>query len=151
MPIKYYCPKCHRRFLEWGAEKLAFACPNPDCEAEQLVLMESTTLEAPEKPKLKKVKRKKTPPVIPMGDDFDVDEAMVDMPLEDEDFEDVEVEEEELEAEEAEEVEEVMEETTDEFEEEVAVEEDIEPDEADDEIVDDDLGSGELPLDTEEL
>lgn len=151
MPIKYYCPKCHRRFLEWGAEKLSHSCPNPDCAAESLVLMESTTLEAPEKPKLKKVKRKKTPPVIPMGDDFDVDEAMVDMPLEDEDFEDVEVEEEE-EAEEVEETEEVLEETADDFEEEVVeVADDLETDDADEEIADDDLSGGGLPLDTEEL
>lgn len=149
MPIKYYCPKCHRRFLEWGAEKLSHTCPNAECESAALVLMESTTLEAPEKPKLKKVKRKKTPPVIPMGDDFDVDEAMVDMPLEDEDFEDVEVEEEETE--EVEEAEEVLEETTDDFDEEAEATEDLEADEADEEIADDDLNGGDLPLDTEEL
>ncbi|HNY86575.1 MAG TPA: hypothetical protein P5141_02220 [Candidatus Hydrogenedentes bacterium] len=150
MPIKYYCPKCHRRFLEWGAEKLSHTCPNPECGSESLVLMESTTLEAPEKPKLKKVKRKKTPPVIPLGDDFDVDEAMVDMPLEDEDFEDVEVEEEELETEEVEETEEVLEETADDFEEEAEATDDLEADDTEEEIADDDLG-GDLPLDTEEL
>lgn len=27
MPIKYYCPKCQRRFTEWGAEKIGFRCP----------------------------------------------------------------------------------------------------------------------------
>lgn len=150
MPIKYYCSKCHRRFLEWGAEKLSHTCPNPECASEPLKLMESTTLEAPEKPKLKKLKRKKTPPVIPMGDDFDVDDAMVDMPLEDEDFEDVEVEEEETE--EAEETEEVLEEAADDFEEEVVgVVEDLDADDGDEEIADDDLGGGGLPLDTEEL
>ncbi len=30
MPLKYYCPKCSKRYVEWGAEKLAFKCP--DCE-----------------------------------------------------------------------------------------------------------------------
>jgi len=27
MPIKYECPKCGRRFADWGAEKLGFKCP----------------------------------------------------------------------------------------------------------------------------
>ena len=29
MPVKYECPKCKRRFVEWGAEKLSYLCP--DC------------------------------------------------------------------------------------------------------------------------
>ena len=29
MPSKYYCPKCDKRFIDWGAEKLGFKCP--DC------------------------------------------------------------------------------------------------------------------------
>jgi hypothetical protein len=28
MPIKYTCPKCNRRFTQWGAEKFGFKCPN---------------------------------------------------------------------------------------------------------------------------
>lgn len=27
MAVKYQCPKCDRRFLDWGAEKLGFKCP----------------------------------------------------------------------------------------------------------------------------
>lgn len=27
MPVKYECPKCGRRFTEWGAEKVGFKCP----------------------------------------------------------------------------------------------------------------------------
>ena len=27
MPLKYYCPKCEKRFVDWGAEKLGFKCP----------------------------------------------------------------------------------------------------------------------------
>ena len=27
MPIKYTCPKCGRRFTQWGAEKAGFKCP----------------------------------------------------------------------------------------------------------------------------
>jgi len=28
MPVKYHCPKCHRRFAEWGAEKVGYKCPH---------------------------------------------------------------------------------------------------------------------------
>ena len=28
MAIKYTCPKCNRRFTQWGAEKFGFKCPN---------------------------------------------------------------------------------------------------------------------------
>lgn len=36
MPIKYECPKCGRRFAEWGAEKLGFKCPMDDnCPGDQ--------------------------------------------------------------------------------------------------------------------
>tara|TARA_R110001592_G_scaffold267474_1_gene533545 strand:+ start:136 stop:453 length:318 start_codon:yes stop_codon:yes gene_type:complete len=34
MPLKYYCPKCSKRFVDWGAEKLGFKCP--DCDGETL-------------------------------------------------------------------------------------------------------------------
>lgn len=34
MPLKYYCPKCDKRFVDWGAEKLGFKCP--DCTDETL-------------------------------------------------------------------------------------------------------------------
>lgn len=54
MPIKYHCPSCNRRFVDWGAEKLEFKCP--DCEGEKLVLVgadkESGT--AVQKPSLKR-------------------------------------------------------------------------------------------------
>jgi len=26
--IKYFCPKCGKKFVEWGAEKFNFKCPN---------------------------------------------------------------------------------------------------------------------------
>ncbi len=146
MPIKYYCPKCHRKFLEWGAKKMSFSCPNAECAAESLHIVDATTLEAPEKPKLKKVKRKKAPPV-PLGDDFDVDEGMVDMPLEDEDFEDVDAEDEEVEVEEEAEVEEVVE-VADDFDPVVEVVDDTEADEDD---AADDYEPDEIPLDEEEI
>ena len=34
MPLKYYCLKCDKRFVDWGAEKLGFKCP--DCEGQPL-------------------------------------------------------------------------------------------------------------------
>ncbi|MFP4499516.1 MAG: hypothetical protein ACLFTT_00820 [Candidatus Hydrogenedentota bacterium] len=37
MPVKYECPKCGRRFAEWGAEKLGFKCPHDErCPASAL-------------------------------------------------------------------------------------------------------------------
>jgi hypothetical protein len=30
MPGKYVCPKCGRRFTEWGAEKFGFKCPTDE-------------------------------------------------------------------------------------------------------------------------
>lgn len=30
MTIKYECPKCNRKFTEWGAEKLGFRCPHDE-------------------------------------------------------------------------------------------------------------------------
>ncbi len=149
MAIKYYCPKCHKRFVEWGAKKSGFKCPSLDCSLEELKLMDSAVhIEAVEKPKLKRVKRKKTPPV-PLGEDFDVDEGMVVMPLEDEDFEDVESEEEEAEIEEVEEVEEVID-GADEF---VVVEDivGVEDVDVDDTIGDDieEFEGDEMPLEEE--
>lgn len=48
MPVKYHCPKCERRFVDWGAEKLGFKCPA--CPNEELVRVganEGQTLTAP--------------------------------------------------------------------------------------------------------
>ena len=123
---------------------MGFKCPNADCEKEELKLMDSAVhIEAVEKPKLKRVKRKKTPPV-PIGEDYDVDEGMVVMPLEDEDFEDVESEEEEAEIEEVEEVEESIE-GGDKF----AAVEDIEG--VEDVDVDDSIGEDMEDFDGEEM
>lgn len=47
MPIKFHCPKCGTRYVEWGAEKLGFVCPH--CEGQKLVRLGSVTspIEAP--------------------------------------------------------------------------------------------------------
>lgn len=34
MPLKYFCPKCDKRYVDWGAEKLDFKCP--DCKDQAL-------------------------------------------------------------------------------------------------------------------
>jgi hypothetical protein len=36
MAIKYECPKCERRFVEWGAKKLNFLCPDCNVPLERL-------------------------------------------------------------------------------------------------------------------
>ena len=33
MPLKFYCPKCEKRFIDWGAEKLGFKCSTCTGEA----------------------------------------------------------------------------------------------------------------------
>ena len=35
MPVKYHCPKCGKRFVDWGAEKVGFLCPH--CESVELL------------------------------------------------------------------------------------------------------------------
>ena len=54
MPIKYHCPSCNRRFVDWGAEKLEFKCP--DCEGEKLILVgaDKESGAASQKPSLKR-------------------------------------------------------------------------------------------------
>lgn len=66
MAVKYHCPKCDKRYVEWGAKKLDFQCP--DCEEEKLVQIGSenspsgTKAKAKAKAKAKKasLKRRKT-------------------------------------------------------------------------------------------
>ena len=57
MPIKYYCRKCGKRYVEWGAEKLGFQCP--DCSDEQLIRVGT----GPQRPSRKPSLRKRTAPV----------------------------------------------------------------------------------------
>ena len=37
MAAKYICTKCNRKFVDWGAEKMGFQCP--DCEESPLELV----------------------------------------------------------------------------------------------------------------
>ena len=66
MAVKYHCPKCDKRYVEWGAKKLDFQCP--DCEEEKLVQIGSGNSGAKPKAKAKakkaSLKRKKAKKVV---------------------------------------------------------------------------------------
>ena len=56
MAIKYHCPKCGKRYIDWGAEKAGFKCP--DCEDEELVRVGENDQTIGRKPSLRRsVKR----------------------------------------------------------------------------------------------
>ena len=63
MASKYICSQCERKFVDWGAEKLEFKCP--DCDDSPLEVIGFTPAakaKAKKKPSLKKraVKKKAT-------------------------------------------------------------------------------------------
>ena len=48
MAVKYFCPKCGLRFVDWGAEKLGFKCPAcPEQELIRVGANEGPSLAAP--------------------------------------------------------------------------------------------------------
>ena len=61
MAVKYHCPKCDKRFVDWGAEKLGFKCP--DCEDEKLVRIGMSEAKPARKPTLKR--KAKVAKVVP--------------------------------------------------------------------------------------
>ncbi|MCC6144552.1 MAG: hypothetical protein IT368_12165 [Candidatus Hydrogenedentes bacterium] len=102
MAVKYHCPKCGRRFAEWGAEKLGFQCPHDDLcphdaegEAIELVKQGSQDDGGKSKPSLKrKAKAKRAVAVAPPVSTSDDDE-LIDAPAGDEDFAEVDGDDEE--------------------------------------------------------
>lgn len=84
MPAKYECPRCEKRFVEWGAEKLNFKCPT--CTGEQLVRVGSSDDRPVKRPTL----RKRAAKVARVRDE----EVVVPVPdaVEDEEFVEEEVE-----------------------------------------------------------
>lgn len=56
MAIKYQCPKCKSRYVEWGAEKLGFNCPH--CEDQKLVRAGASGLLGDSAPTLKRRPKK---------------------------------------------------------------------------------------------
>ncbi len=86
MSVKYECPKCDRRFLDWGAEKLAYQCP--ECQGVGLQRLGAQEESSAPAPKLKrkpaaKVKAERSAPatlsesndLAAMPDELEDDEA----------------------------------------------------------------------------
>jgi hypothetical protein len=78
MPVKYQCPKCRRRFAEWGAEKLGFKCPQDELcpsgagdESIELVRMGSSDEKTSRKPAVRRLSRRAVPgvPAAEEGED----------------------------------------------------------------------------------
>lgn len=95
--VKYYCPLCGRRFVEWGAEKMEFKCPTDVCKGGTLIPVGSSADELDDKPELKRTKKRKaaaapTPP--PALDIVEIDSAFIESDDVDDDEEEDEIEEE---------------------------------------------------------
>lgn len=56
MALKYHCRKCGKKYVEWGADKLRFLCPQ--CDGEELVRVGGSGGAPPKKPSLKRTARK---------------------------------------------------------------------------------------------
>jgi DNA-directed RNA polymerase subunit RPC12/RpoP len=75
MPIKYHCPKCGKRYVDWGAEKVGYRCP--DCDDEELVRMGQPTGSNASRaaaPTLRRKKKKKAaPPPVAVPEEVAID------------------------------------------------------------------------------
>lgn len=71
MAVKYHCRKCGKRFLDWGAEKLGYKCP--DCDGEQLIRVGSPDDKVVKRPSLKRKPRARVVPV-PVEEELVIDE-----------------------------------------------------------------------------
>lgn len=78
MPVKYQCPRCERRFVDWGAEKLGFKCP--DCAGEELIRLGIREDQILQPPKLKR----RVKAVAPRVEEEDFSLAAVEFEAEDE-------------------------------------------------------------------
>lgn len=65
MAVKYHCKKCGKRFIDWGAEKLGFKCPD---DGDELVRAGASDEKAAKRPALKR-RAKKAVPAIPLEDE----------------------------------------------------------------------------------
>ncbi|HNR30342.1 MAG TPA: hypothetical protein PKI11_05595 [Candidatus Hydrogenedentes bacterium] len=92
MPVKYKCPKCERRYVEWGAEKYGFKCPH--CVQEELVRLGAVEQSSSRQTSMKRRLRRPAPQPVP-----DEEAEMLEV-VEAPAPEDVDEEEEELEEEE---------------------------------------------------
>ncbi len=71
MAVKYFCPKCERRFVDWGAEKLGFKCPA--CPDEELIRVGANEGQSLAAPRLTRRPVKAVKPVI--DDEISLTEA----------------------------------------------------------------------------
>ena len=85
MPVKYECPRCGRRFTEWGAEKHGFKCPGdkwcPEDRPDEIELVRMGTADdrGGKRPSLKRhVRRPATVAPVPVPDDEDLSSEVVD-------------------------------------------------------------------------
>ena len=62
MAVKYHCPKCEGRYVEWGAQKLGFMCPH--CEGQTLIRSGASAAAAETAPALRR-RPKKVEPTAP--------------------------------------------------------------------------------------
>ncbi len=100
MAVKYICPKCGRRFVDWGAEKMGFKCNTPECLGETLVLLNGGD-DDQERPTLKRTKKRKAiVPSAPVELDLnDMEDGYIESDEEDagdEESDEVELEDDEL-------------------------------------------------------
>ena len=97
MAVKYICPVCGRRFVDWGAEKLGFKCPGEECKGATLILPGSGDEDQEDKPSLKRSRKRKVvaPPVMDIAD---MDSTFIesDDDVDEEDDEEVELEEDDV-------------------------------------------------------
>lgn len=81
MSAKYECPKCGRKFTDWGAEKLGYKCPHdawcpPDATGEiELVPVEGLEDRSSRRAILRRSLRRQT--LTPKPAEVDTDEALV--------------------------------------------------------------------------
>lgn len=70
MAVKYICAKCERKFIDWGAKKLNFKCP--DCEESELTAIgfDASAKTKKKRPALKRVPKKKKKVVVPDDDNI---------------------------------------------------------------------------------
>lgn len=84
---KYHCRKCGRRFIDWGAEKLNFKCP--DCDGEELVRVGGVIDGSAKRPSLRRKVRRPVVPV-PLGEEDvlmgDMEDLDVEQPEEEDTF-----------------------------------------------------------------
>lgn len=89
MPLKYQCPKCERRYVEWGAQKFNFKCPH--CVNEELVRLGAVEQTSSRSSSLKRRPRKVAAQPVPT-EEVDLAEMEPLEPAEDADEEELDEE-----------------------------------------------------------